>query len=577
MGRYFAMKSHPLARAIMPRPLETSNTTQQVDAEEDRRRRMVSLPALGNAWTMLLLLFLALLPSWVQLSAAPTALGTTNLVEGPAAGADSVVLAWSGSTNWTAQANDSWLHLNATNQSGTTSTTVIYTFDANTGATRTGTLTIGGLSVNVTQAGEGYSAPEFTAIIPLHLSSKISAYNSAINSEGDLYAWLDDGNLWKFSTEDHLGQIVAQAPTIEQLAYLAADSTGNIYGWSYSTDSLNRWTAPDGSLTNYHLAGLDYPGGLAIDTYGSLYLSDPGSSTIKKWNPKSGKLTNLISSNIIHPSGIAVDIAGNVYFTEENGRIKQWTPDQNLVSILSTFPGARGPISVDGSGNVYFTGLETKYYVEVVIYILSAIDGSITCIGGSGVTKEFSYSSISVDSSSNIYAGIATYSLIQYSRIVAPNANPRPEPPAAGVDSLPPILPLSINYWTNYPISDQPWLTITGFTNGVISFAFTANTSGTNRTGNITLLAKTFPITQTAAPAVELIAISPKWLPDGSLRLNFTGKPGTTYSVWSSTNLTLPLSAWTAAGMATTDAPDQFQFMVNPPSEPIGFYRVTSP
>ena len=48
------------------------------------------------------------------------------------------------------------------------------------------------------------------------------------------------------------------------------------------------------------------------------------------------------------------------------------------------------------------------------------------------------------------------------------------------------------------PTSDQPWLTITGITNGVVSFAFTATT--TNRTAHISLLGQTIAVTQIVPP-----------------------------------------------------------------------------
>ena len=68
-------------------------------------------------------------------------LGTPALVEGPAAGSDSVVLAANpNSSSWTATANDNWLHLSPGNQSGTGSTNVVFSFDANLEGTRTGTL-----------------------------------------------------------------------------------------------------------------------------------------------------------------------------------------------------------------------------------------------------------------------------------------------------------------------------------------------------------------------------------------------------------------------------------------------------
>jgi len=48
------------------------------------------------------------------------ALGTTDLLEGPSAGSDSVVLAVMPATGgWTAMTNDSWLHISLANQAGT--------------------------------------------------------------------------------------------------------------------------------------------------------------------------------------------------------------------------------------------------------------------------------------------------------------------------------------------------------------------------------------------------------------------------------------------------------------------------
>jgi len=45
-----------------------------------------------------------------------------------------------------------------------------------------------------------------------------------------------------------------------------------------------------------------------------------------------------------------------------------------------------------------------------------------------------------------------------------------------------------------------------------------------------------------------------------------------------STNLALPLSAWTVAGTATETTPGQFQFTAMPsPAATNGFYRVRSP
>ena len=74
--------------------------------------------------------------------------GTTALLKGPAEGTDSAVLAVNPEGGiWAATANAGWLHLSAENQSGTGSMNVVFSYDANPGATRTGTLTIAGHAV----------------------------------------------------------------------------------------------------------------------------------------------------------------------------------------------------------------------------------------------------------------------------------------------------------------------------------------------------------------------------------------------------------------------------------------------
>ena len=85
----------------------------------------------------------------LSVAARAQVLGTTNLLKGPGGGNDSVVLQTTGS--WTAHANATWLHLNPAYQSGTGNTNVWFNFDVNIGPTRTGTLTIAGLTLTITQ------------------------------------------------------------------------------------------------------------------------------------------------------------------------------------------------------------------------------------------------------------------------------------------------------------------------------------------------------------------------------------------------------------------------------------------
>ncbi len=117
--------------------------------------------------------------------------------------------------------------------------------------------------------------------------------------------------------------------------------------------------------------------------------------------------------------------------------------------------------------------------------------------------------------------------------------------------SLPVVLPATDNLLAPFaPTSDQPWLTITGITNGVVSFSFTANT-GPSRTAHITLLGQTIPVTQ------PVIATPPtltglQMLGNGVVHFAFTNNPSASFTVLSTTNLSLPLSNWTVVG-----APDR--------------------
>ena len=123
----------------------------------------------------------------LPLAAQAQNLGTTNLLEGNAAGSDSLVLGSNGP--WTATANAAWLHLGAANQSGAGNANVVFTFDANSGATRTGTLTVAGLTLAVTQAGATYVAasPATTLVSSNAITPLNEPFGVAVDSAGNAY------------------------------------------------------------------------------------------------------------------------------------------------------------------------------------------------------------------------------------------------------------------------------------------------------------------------------------------------------------------------------------------------------
>ena len=148
---------------------------------------------------------------------------------------------------------------------------------------------------------------------------------------------------------------------------------------------------------------------------------------------------------------------------------------------------------------------------------------------------------------------------------------------AGGSDVLPVVLPATANLLGPFaPTSDQPWLTITGVTNGVVSFSFTANT-GPSRTAHITLLGQTITVTQ------PVIATPPtltglQMLGNGVVQFAFSNNPSASFTVLSTTNLSLPLTKWTVVGAPTVVAPGLFQFTSQPTTNDAArFYVVRSP
>jgi hypothetical protein len=138
------------------------------------------------------------------------------------------------------------------------------------------------------------------------------------------------------------------------------------------------------------------------------------------------------------------------------------------------------------------------------------------------------------------------------------------------------VLPTTANLLIPFaPTSDQPWLTITGVTDGVVTFALAENTTGTNRTATITLLGQPISITQAALTPPLLIGST--LLSNGLFQFAFSNAdPYAAFTVLTTTNLSLPLSNWTVAGPATNIAPGLFQFSSDTTNSRGGFYRVRS-
>src|ERR1019366_3151156 len=100
---------------------------------------------------------------------------------------------------------------------------------------------------------------------------------------------------------------------------------------------------------------------------------------------------------------------------------------------------------------------------------------------------------VAVDGTGNVYIADSDNNAIMELPYAFVDPTPKLESLAGGSDALPVVLPATENLLALFaPTSDQPWLTISGITNGVVTFSFTA--SAYNRTAHISLLGQSIAV-----------------------------------------------------------------------------------
>ncbi len=498
-------------------------------------------------------------------------LGTTNLLEGAGAGTDSVIVAVNSVTgSWTAQANATWLHLIASADTG--STNALFTFDANTGATRSGTITIAGQTLTVTQAGATYVAVPAQAV-PL-VSSGLSIPNGvAVDGAGDVYI-ADGGNnaIKKWSPASNAVTTLVSSG-LNFPGGVAVDGVGNVYFTDENHAALKEWMAASNTVITLVSSGLEYPFGVTLDRAGNVYVADYGQDAIKEWTVGNNTLTSLVSGQV-DLGGVAVDAAGNVYFDNNysGSVVEKLTRANGLVTTVAS-SGLDSPygMAVDGSGNVYIADT-----FNAAVKKWTAASQTVTTLDADALNHLYG---VALDGAGNIYIADTDNNVISELPHAFVDGMPKTEGSAAGSDALPVVLPATENLSGPLaPFSDEPWLSIKGVANGIVSFSFAANT-GSSRTGDLIVLGQAIPVTQSSGVASPVI-INPLWLGNGGFQFGFTNTPGSSgsFTIWGATNLTLPFNQWQNLGQPVETSAGMYQFSdPSLPNAPAYFYRITSP
>jgi sugar lactone lactonase YvrE len=465
-------------------------------------------------------------------------LGTTSLTVGSAAGSGSVEIGFlpvDATAPWTASTADSWLHV--TTGSGTGGATIQFTLDANPNETvRTGTITIdSGLALTVAQVGTNYIAASPVTTLASGLNWPTGV---AVDGLGNVYIaeWMVSViKEWKAATL----QVTTLVPSgLWHPWAVAVDGSGNVYIADGYNNAIKEWSAATQQVTTLVSSGLSDPRGVAVDGSGNVYIADTANHLVKKWSAATQQVTTLVPSGLHAPYGLAVDCSGNLYIADINlATIQKWSAaTQQVTTLVSS--GLHDPygVAVDGSGNVYIANEQWANGIQK----WSAATQTLTTLTWPGPLYP---AEVAMDGSGNLYASDDSHGTIDEINFAFVGPASLTEPASAGTDSLLPVLPATTSLNGLFaPASDQTWLTIGTISNGVVSFSFTANTSGSSRTAHITVLGQQIAVTQISGvtPGSQTITF-------GSLSSQALGTAAFTVSATASSGLPVSFASTTTS------------------------------
>ena len=459
-------------------------------------------------------------------------LGSSSLVEGPVAGNDSVVLGVTpvGTTSrpWTAEANANWLHVSPGFQNGTGSTNVIFSFDDNPGSTRTGTLTIAGQTVTITQAGAAFVAAN--PVVTLVSSNLSIPSGIAVDGAGNVYiADYDNNAIKKWSPASQtLSTLVAS--NLNHPKYVAVDPAGNVYFSAPSWFGIYKWSAASNTLSVY-AGGIGYVNGLAVDNAGIVYFDLENDPSVYKWTPPSGPKTTLVSgTGFYNPGGMALDRAGNLYIADTyNQWIKKWNPaDHTVTNLVSTAPAEPFSVAVDGSGNVYADNIA---YGGMQRW--TAASNAMTLL----VPADYNPLGVAVDGSGNVYFNNKDNNLLQEMPQAWVDNSAHSISALGGTAAFNLVLPTTEFLGGAFaPYAQDPWLAVMGASNGVVHLAFSAGIRSTE----FNILGQSFPVIEFPPFALT----NPVRLSNGQFQFSFFCNLGNHFTILATSNPALPIDQW---------------------------------
>jgi len=422
---------------------------------------------------------------------------STRLV-GSSAGTNSIILPGATGVVWSVTADSPWLHVSGFT-SGNATTTVVFTYDANPGATCVGTLNVNGETVTVTQAGTTYvKAPAPVSTLASGLSGP-----TGIAADGDGNVYFCDGGhgaLKRWNPSNNT--VTTLASGFGNLQGLALDGLGNVYFADFGSIFIRKWSASTHLVSNVFNNTNTGISGLAVDNAGNVYFTVPGDGVVRKYTAVTGSISTFTTNGLNAAYGVAVDTAGGVYIADTaDNAVKKlgltvifilghpiFIPNWNTVVTNLSTPWN---LAVDDGANIYIADGNNN-----AIKRFNFVSNTVETLVSSGLSDP---TGVAVDGGGNVYISDFVHNAIKELPYAYVDPTPKQEPAEVTVDILPVVLPATQNLLPPFaPTPNQPWVFYGGAASGVVKFLVGANVGGP-RAGSLTVLGQPVTINQDGA------------------------------------------------------------------------------
>jgi len=322
-------------------------------------------------------------------------------------GTGTVTVTASAGCAWTAVSNNSWITVTS-GSSGSASGTVNYSVAANSSANaRTGTITIVGQIIVITEAA---AQPDISSISPIAGAAWTLSGTGGPATQFPLT--VGGSHTYNLGSAD--------------VADVAVDGAGNVFVADQGNSLVVKITAAgllsvvagtgqrgnsgDGGPATAAL--LNRPAGVAVDAKGNIYIADYNNCRVRQVNP-SGVISTIAgracgdsgaggpatAASIRSPLRLAVGQDGSVYFTTTYAKISKVTPAGLLVAVGGTgstgYSGDGGPATLAsfnlssniGRGGLAVDAAGSLYVADWGNSRVRKIDatGTVTTVAGNGV------------------------------------------------------------------------------------------------------------------------------------------------------------------------------------------------